>query len=120
MRGANEQPTQVGVAALGYAQLWIALAALIAPRTQAGVGAHIAHIFKTLWIFDLQNKIKRGERSYSRDLLQPKGLRIFCSGQNVDLTLEHGNARVLSSASACTLGAIICCNLSGNLSMATL
>src|SRR6266550_310308 len=92
-RGANEQPTQVGVAALGYAQLWIALSALIAPRTQAGVGAHIAHIFKTLWIFDLQNKIERSESSHSRDLLQPKRLRIFWSGQNVDLTLEHGNAR---------------------------
>src|SRR5438876_10005271 len=88
-----QQSAQVRVTSFGYAQLWIALSALIAPRTQAGVGAHIVHIFKTLWIFDLQNKIERSQHSYSRDLLQPKRLRIFCSGHNVDLTLEHGNAR---------------------------
>src|SRR2546430_8680891 len=89
----DQQSAQVRVTSFGYAQLWIALSALIAPRTQAGVGAHIAHIFKTLWIFDLQNKIERSQHSYSRDLLQPKRLRIFCSGHNVDLTLEHVNAR---------------------------
>ena len=38
----------------------VALSALIAPRTQAGVGAQIVHIFKTLWIFrsSKQNKAR--------------------------------------------------------------
>ena len=49
-------------------------------------------MFKTLRVFDLQNKIERGDCSYSRDLLQPEGLGIFCPGQEADLTLEHGNA----------------------------
>src|SRR5947199_10033883 len=48
LRGTDQQSAQVRVTSFGYAQLWIALSALIAPRTQAGVGAHIAHIFKTL------------------------------------------------------------------------
>src|SRR5438874_2845354 len=49
-------------------------------------------MFKTLRVFDLQNKIERGDCSYTRDLLQPERLRIFCPGQDADLTLEHGNA----------------------------
>ena len=50
-------------------------------------------MFKTLRVFDLQNKIERGDCSYSGDLLQPEGLGIFGPGQEADLTLEHGNTR---------------------------
>src|SRR6516165_12186004 len=92
LRCADQQPAQICVTAFGDAQLRIVPSTLVASRTQPDVGSHVAHIFKTLWIFNLQNKIERSERSYSRDLLQPKRLRIFCSGQNIDLMLEHFNA----------------------------
>lgn len=72
----DQQASEIDVASLGDAELWVSFAGLTASRPQAEIAAYITTSFEALLVAESENEGQSGYMSHTVDLQQSLGLRI--------------------------------------------
>ncbi len=83
--GGNEQPTQVGIACLGDAQLGVTISGLIASRDEADGRTDLPASAEAVWVFKRKDESQGGERAHAADPAEQLGLRVALAAKRFNL-----------------------------------
>src|SRR5258708_29487805 len=83
----DQQTSKIGIASLGDAELWIALAGLTASWSQAEIAAHVTTSVEAFLIAQSQNEGESGDVPNTVNLHERLGLWILSLCQLLDLAI---------------------------------